>query len=321
MVMSISHLTNPASVGSQSFEIRSDATNRVTLATAAGVALATFQSVAGVFTIDPSSSGGNQFKEDFFVLNTNAEDSRTLEVGRWTGEHSAPADGDYVYHSFWMDDEADVSSEIVQVRYVYADTLNTLDDSRIEFWCLRAGTLTHIMEVDGEGSFPAVRLKDNVKSSYGDDANGGIWFDGTDLCCDPRQVGSGSFKLVTGNVNFADTFGVGFNIAGTTRYGLMEDSDVIVLANRGVNGVVEIRASNVSGGSGGEQTLIRVEDDSVWVGRGGATDKLSFHNVTPVVQQSHISDPSGGGTVDSECRTAVNSILSVLESYGFTATS
>jgi len=53
----------------------------------------------------------------------------------------------------------------------------------------------------------------------------------------------------------------------------------------------------------------------------GTTQKLGFFGATPVAQQSHISDPSGGGTQDAEARTAINSILSLLETFGFTASS
>lgn len=50
------------------------------------------------------------------------------------------------------------------------------------------------------------------------------------------------------------------------------------------------------------------------------TTKLGV-NKTPVVQQAHIADPSSGGTVDSQARTAINAILDVLEAYGLTAAS
>lgn len=51
------------------------------------------------------------------------------------------------------------------------------------------------------------------------------------------------------------------------------------------------------------------------------TEKISFYGVAPVVQQSHVIDPSGGGTVDAESRTAINAILVTLETYGWHATS
>lgn len=42
---------------------------------------------------------------------------------------------------------------------------------------------------------------------------------------------------------------------------------------------------------------------------------------TAVTTQAHIADPSTGATVDSQARTAINSILDVLEAFGLTATS
>ena len=47
--------------------------------------------------------------------------------------------------------------------------------------------------------------------------------------------------------------------------------------------------------------------------------KVGFLNATPVARQSKISDPSGGATVDSQARTAINSIIDALEAFGFTA--
>jgi hypothetical protein len=42
---------------------------------------------------------------------------------------------------------------------------------------------------------------------------------------------------------------------------------------------------------------------------------------TPVAQQTHIADPTGGATVDSQARTAINAILDVLDAFGLTAAS
>jgi len=50
-----------------------------------------------------------------------------------------------------------------------------------------------------------------------------------------------------------------------------------------------------------------------------AAQKVAFHNATPVVQAAHIADPSGGATVDSQSRAAINAILVVLENKGLTA--
>lgn len=46
------------------------------------------------------------------------------------------------------------------------------------------------------------------------------------------------------------------------------------------------------------------------------TQKLGFFGSDPVEQQPAVSDPSGGGTVDSQARTAIIAIKSELENYG-----
>ena len=52
-----------------------------------------------------------------------------------------------------------------------------------------------------------------------------------------------------------------------------------------------------------------------------ATQKLSVFGVTPVVQSSKISDPTGGVTTDAEARARINAILDALEAFGITASS
>lgn len=48
-------------------------------------------------------------------------------------------------------------------------------------------------------------------------------------------------------------------------------------------------------------------------------DTLAFFAKTLAAQAAHISDPSGGATVDANARTAINAILDLLESYGLMA--
>ncbi len=43
--------------------------------------------------------------------------------------------------------------------------------------------------------------------------------------------------------------------------------------------------------------------------------------VKPSSQQAHVADPAGGGTQDTQARTAINSILTTLETFGFHKTS
>lgn len=46
---------------------------------------------------------------------------------------------------------------------------------------------------------------------------------------------------------------------------------------------------------------------------------IGFFATTPVAQQAHVSDPAGGATVDAEARTAINSVLDILQAYGLMA--
>lgn len=53
---------------------------------------------------------------------------------------------------------------------------------------------------------------------------------------------------------------------------------------------------------------------------GTATDqKIGLYGVTPVVQAGAISAPTGGLTVDSEARSAINSIRTAIKNIGITA--
>lgn len=49
------------------------------------------------------------------------------------------------------------------------------------------------------------------------------------------------------------------------------------------------------------------------------TQKIGFYNATPVVQQTNVTNPTGGATVDAEARTAIDAILSRLETLGLFA--
>ena len=51
------------------------------------------------------------------------------------------------------------------------------------------------------------------------------------------------------------------------------------------------------------------------------SQKLGFFNTTPVVQEAHIIDASGGTVIDVEARAAINAILADLAIYGLQAAS
>ena len=50
------------------------------------------------------------------------------------------------------------------------------------------------------------------------------------------------------------------------------------------------------------------------------TQKLGFYNSTPVAQQASVADATGGVVIDAEARTAVNAVISRLETLGLIAT-
>ncbi len=52
---------------------------------------------------------------------------------------------------------------------------------------------------------------------------------------------------------------------------------------------------------------------------GTSMDIMGLFGVTPVGQASKISDPSGGGTVDAEARTAINALIDALEGIGISS--
>lgn len=66
--------------------------------------------------------------------------------------------------------------------------------------------------------------------------------------------------------------------------------------------------------AGGAEEALRIESS-------GSAAMIGFLGADAVARQSHIADPSGGSTEDSQARTAINAILDALEAYGLLATS
>lgn len=121
------------------------------------------------------------------------------------------------------------------------------------------------------------------------------------------DVGSGSFRLRTGY------FGTSVVTPLVTR----ASADLTISTTTSGN-IVLTPAGNI--------TISDAKDIALNTSTGtkigtATTQKLGFWNATPVVQQAHIADPSGGGTQDAEARTAINAINAVLAATGLTAAS
>jgi len=69
-----------------------------------------------------------------------------------------------------------------------------------------------------------------------------------------------------------------------------------------------------SADSGGAREGLRIRGT-------GSAAAIAFLGATPSARLAHVADPSGGATVDAEARTAINSILATLETFGLHATS
>ncbi len=69
-----------------------------------------------------------------------------------------------------------------------------------------------------------------------------------------------------------------------------------------------------------------IDGRTIQTGRGTGTkfpqssdQKWGAFGVTPVVQQSAITKPAGGANIDSEARTAINSLIDAIKAIGLTA--
>ncbi len=47
--------------------------------------------------------------------------------------------------------------------------------------------------------------------------------------------------------------------------------------------------------------------------------KVGFYGITPIIQASAITAPTGGSTIDSQARTAIGTIITDLKNLGLTA--
>lgn len=49
---------------------------------------------------------------------------------------------------------------------------------------------------------------------------------------------------------------------------------------------------------------------------GETGEKIAFLGVTPIIRQSEITKPTGGNVIDTQARTAINSLIDLIKNYG-----
>ena len=131
---------------------------------------------------------------------------------------------------------------------------------------------------------------------FGDTASYKVWFD---------QNGDTNGAWYFG----ADDYGVDVAFYGVTASNSMvwdASANALVFVAAGITlGVTNITLDTTTGTKLGAAT----------------NQKLGFWNATPVIQQAHIADAAGGGTIDAESRAAIASINALCATLGLTAAS
>jgi trimeric autotransporter adhesin len=138
------------------------------------------------------------------------------------------------------------------------------------------------------------------------------------ICIGASSTVSGNYSTLVGSntVTTADgAVALGFSSAVSQVYGIaVGQGATAVHARSGAIGqsAVSTAADRITLGLvGGSATQVK----ALQVSAGFA----AFGGAPPASQPSHVADPSGGTTIDTEARAAINSILAVLEGAGLVA--
>jgi hypothetical protein len=189
-----------------------------------------------------------------------------------------------------------------------------------------AKTLTGVITANGGSQNGAgLRLNNIQFGPYGENNGWNFVF----------QSGS-SFRISASGIvlqsNRVLAWGNSFNNTGTTQ--LWEDASHRLAQRNGVNpqwwGLYNTYTSDTSferldiawasnvctvevtaGSAGGTLRGLRIG--------GASTSLLGFYGATPVDRPDTIADPAGGGTIDAEARTAINTIIDRLQELGLIA--
>ena len=106
--------------------------------------------------------------------------------------------------------------------------------------------------------------------------------------------------------NFEAVLGTSFGISGGSPRGLIlatSDIDRVTIAAGGAITVADGLPINFGATSGTQ----------LWISGG---QKIGFWGATPVVRPTAVTTPSGGATIDSECRASLSDLITKLQSMG-----
>lgn len=142
----------------------------------------------------------------------NTTDSALVQVLRLEGDRATPADGDTIYQSFYLSDDAGTQTEFVRLSARAIDASNTTEDGDLTFGVLVAGVLTNKLLLENASLRPST----NGGLSLGDATRG---YSGLSLSTAASTVGTGA-KTISNAADSSTNFGKYFSIIlnGVTVY-------------------------------------------------------------------------------------------------------
>jgi len=211
-----------------------------------------------------------------------------------------------------------------------AHTFSIPDASATARGLITTGTQT----IAGAKSFSSSINLSSGNTGIGFRNNNTDWFSAQNNQLQFRIAGSAR-SMLDGSFNVDQSFGSGFRwYSGATFWGLLSDGAQTVAQRSGTSAqifrVYNTYTSATSfelvslGWSGNVCTLETQAGSGGGTLRGlkigsASTSLIGFYGATPVDRPDTVADPTGGGTIDAEARTAINALIDRLQELGLIA--